>query len=249
MKPTRPTYSPPPSRHKRRGTTIRAAHLPPPTKSGCRPLAVRSGNARSSKASVFTLVVMNTGVLDELYAPRLAVAARRWIEPFLNSFMRIIELVAEGETVVGRCSCAGTHTNTWLGHRATWRRFTNVAELYFFRVVNGRVTRAWGLEDTADRLLTSASISHAWVPKSSTKEPHTALTTSSSPSRRQRSTKADSRSVTSGRPSRTVLTVKRKRSLISRCRSSSPPLSARCSSVTRLPPGPRSPFGQRTWRE
>ena len=103
--------------------------------------------------------VMNQGrvsVLDELYAPRLAPVARRWVEPFLASFsdvrMRIIELVAEGEAVVGRFACSGTHTGTWLGQPATGRRFTNVAEVYFFRVVDGRISKAWGLEDTADRL-------------------------------------------------------------------------------------------------
>jgi predicted ester cyclase len=94
--------------------------------------------------------------LDDLYAPRLATAARRWIEPFLASFsdvhMRIVELVAEGETVVGRFTCSGTHTGTWLGHPATGRRFEDVAEVYFFRVVDGRIVRAWGLEDTQERL-------------------------------------------------------------------------------------------------
>lgn len=105
------------------------------------------------------------GALDELYDPRLAVAARRWIEPFLTSFgdvhMRIVELVAEHETVVGRFACSGTHTGTWLGHPATGRRFEDVAEVYFFRVVEGRIVRAWGLEDTHERLrqlgLTSAA--------------------------------------------------------------------------------------------
>ena len=98
----------------------------------------------------------NLGALDDLYAPRLAPAARRWVEPFLESFsdvqMRIVQLVAEGETVVGRFSCSGTHTGTWLGHPPTGRRFTDVAEVYFFRVVDGRITRAWGLEDTIARL-------------------------------------------------------------------------------------------------
>jgi hypothetical protein len=103
--------------------------------------------------------VMNDGelsVLEELYSLRLAPAARRWVEPFLASFtdvhMRIVELVAEGETVVGRFACSGTHTGTWLGHPATGRRFTDVAEVYFFGVVDGRIVRAWGLEDTAARL-------------------------------------------------------------------------------------------------
>jgi predicted ester cyclase len=94
--------------------------------------------------------------LDDVYAPRLAAAARRWIEPFLASFsdvhMRIVQLVAEGETVVGRFTCSGTHTGTWLGHPATGRRFEDVAEVYFFRVVDGRIVRAWGLEDTYERL-------------------------------------------------------------------------------------------------
>lgn len=66
--------------------------------------------------------------------------------------MRIVERVAEGETVVGRFACSGTHTGKWLGHPATGRRFTDVAEVYFFGVVGGRIVRAWGLEDTTDRL-------------------------------------------------------------------------------------------------
>lgn len=103
--------------------------------------------------------VMNQGdlgVINELYAPRLAEAAHGWVASFLNSFsdvhMRIVELVAEDEAVVARFSCSGTHTNTWIGHPPSGRRFTNVAEVYFFRIVNGRITRAWGLEDTADRV-------------------------------------------------------------------------------------------------
>lgn len=103
--------------------------------------------------------VINRGdlsALDELYAPRLAPVARRWVEPFLASFsdvqMRIVELLAEGEHVVGRFACSGTHTGAWLGYPATGRRFSRVAEVYFFRVVDGRIVRAWGLEDTMERL-------------------------------------------------------------------------------------------------
>ena len=103
--------------------------------------------------------VLNNGrldVLDELYEPRLAPAARQWIEPFLASFsdvsMRIVELVGEGDRVAGRLSCSGTHTGAWLGHPPTGRRFTNIAEVYFFRVRAGRISHAWGLEDTHTRL-------------------------------------------------------------------------------------------------
>lgn len=103
--------------------------------------------------------VMNAGDLDavdRIYHPRSAPAAKRWIEPFLNSFsdiqMRIIELIAEDGTVVARFACSGTHSGTWLGHPPTGRRFTDVAEVYIFRIREGRIVRAWGLEDTEARL-------------------------------------------------------------------------------------------------
>lgn len=113
------------------------------------------------KALVRRLIdeVMNAGrldVLEELYAPAMARAARRWIAPFRASFpdmrMEIVELVAEGETVVGRFRCSGTHLGEWLGHAPTGRRFERVDEVYFFRVRDGRIARAWGLEDTLSRL-------------------------------------------------------------------------------------------------
>ena len=128
------------------------------------PAAGTPGNAAAvevGKQLVRRLVdqVLNNGrldVLDELYEPRLAPTARRWIEPFLASFsdvsMRIVELVAEGDRVVGRFSCSATHTGVWLGHPPTGRRFTNIAEVYFFRIRGGRISHAWGLEDTHARL-------------------------------------------------------------------------------------------------
>jgi predicted ester cyclase len=95
-------------------------------------------------------------VIDEIYEPKLVRPARSWIEPFLDSFadveMRIVELVAEGERVVGRFSCSGTHVGSWLGHPATGRRFVNVAEVYFFTVRDGRIVAAWGLEDLWARI-------------------------------------------------------------------------------------------------
>jgi predicted ester cyclase len=103
--------------------------------------------------------VLNAGrveVLEELYDPRLARAARRWIEPFLASFsdvhMRVEELIAEDDRVVGRFACSGTHTGPWLGHAPTGRRFTDIGEVYVFRLADGRITHAWGLEDTWRRL-------------------------------------------------------------------------------------------------
>jgi hypothetical protein len=60
--------------------------------------------------------VVNAGridVIDELYAPHIAEGARRWIAPFLESFpdvqMEIVDLIAEGEKVVGRFRCSADH--------------------------------------------------------------------------------------------------------------------------------------------
>jgi predicted ester cyclase len=107
----------------------------------------------------FTDEVMNAGrrdVIDELYAPALARAAKRWIAPFQASFpdmcMEIVELVAEGDTVVGRFRCSGTHLGEWMGHPPTGRRFTRIDEVGFFRIEDGKITRAWSLEDTLRRL-------------------------------------------------------------------------------------------------
>ena len=103
--------------------------------------------------------VLNGGrlqVLDELYTPAMARAARMWIEPFMSSFpdlqMEVVELVAEGDTVVGHFRCSATHLGEWRGHAPTGRRLEGVDEVYFFRVRAGRIARAWGLEDTLSRI-------------------------------------------------------------------------------------------------
>lgn len=115
----------------------------------------------ANKALVRRLVddVLNAGrldVLDELYTPRMAPVARRWIEPFRTAFpdvkMEIVELVAEDDTVVGRFTCSGTHLGDWRGYPPTGRRFERVDEVYFFAIRDGRIARAWGLEDTCARL-------------------------------------------------------------------------------------------------
>jgi predicted ester cyclase len=116
---------------------------------------------QANKAVVRRLVaeVLNGGrleVIDELYAPELAPAARRWITPFRVSFpdvhMEIVDLVAEGDKVVGRFTCSATHLGEWLGHAPTGRRFERVDEVAIFRLRDGRITNAWSLEDTLSRL-------------------------------------------------------------------------------------------------
>jgi predicted ester cyclase len=116
---------------------------------------------KSNKAVVRRLIdeVLNAGqmnVIDELYAPALAPRAKRWIAPFRASFpdmqMTVIDLIAEGDTVVGHFTCSGTHTGEWRGHAPTGRRFEAVDEVYIFRFQEGRIVHAWGIEDTLGRL-------------------------------------------------------------------------------------------------
>ena len=113
-----------------------------------------------NKATVRRLIaeVLNGGrleVIDELYAPELAPAARRWITPFRASFpdvhMEIAELIAEGDKVVGRFTCSATHLGAWLGHAATGRRFERVDEVAIFQLRDGRIVHAWSLEDNLGR--------------------------------------------------------------------------------------------------
>jgi predicted ester cyclase len=113
------------------------------------------------KAVVRRLVteVFNEGrleVLDELCVPERAGRARVWIAPFRESFsdvqMEIVDLLAEGDRVVARFACSGTHSGVWLGHPPTHRRFRRVPEVYFFGFTENRISTAWGLEDTQRRL-------------------------------------------------------------------------------------------------
>ena len=117
--------------------------------------------SEQNKATVRRLVeeVLNGGhldLIDELYAPELAPAAKRWITPFRASFpdvhMEVIDLIAEGNKVVGRFTCSATHLGEWRGHAPTGRRFERVDEVSIFRLREGRIVHAWALEDTLGRL-------------------------------------------------------------------------------------------------
>ena len=117
--------------------------------------------SQDNKAVIRRLIaeVLNGGrleVVDELYAPELAPAARCWITPFRVSFpdvqMEIVDLIAEGDKVVGRFTCSATHLGAWLGHAPTGRRFERVDEVSIFRFRDGRIVHVWSLEDTLGRL-------------------------------------------------------------------------------------------------
>jgi predicted ester cyclase len=95
-------------------------------------------------------------VLDDVADGEFAELARRWISPFRGAFpdfsMEIVELVEEGETIVGHFKCSGTHTGEWLGVAPTGRRFERVDEIYVFRVRDGKLVEAFGVEDNLTRL-------------------------------------------------------------------------------------------------
>lgn len=94
-------------------------------------------------------------LIDELFTPETAASAREWFGAFRGSFpdvhMDVVELVAEGDTVVGRFECSATHLGEWRGHAPTGHRFESVDEVYFFTFSGDRIERTWGVEDTLDR--------------------------------------------------------------------------------------------------
>jgi predicted ester cyclase len=94
-------------------------------------------------------------LVDELFAPEMAASAREWFGAFRGSFpdvhMELVELVADGDTVVGRFKCSATHLGEWRGNEPTGRRFEDVDEVYFFGFDGDRIASVWGLEDTLDR--------------------------------------------------------------------------------------------------
>jgi predicted ester cyclase len=98
----------------------------------------------------------NLDVLDEVADGEIALAARQWIGPFRESFpdfrMEIIDLVAEGDKVAAHFRCSGTHLGEWQGHPPTGRHFSDVDEIYIFRISNGKLMGAFGVEDNLTRL-------------------------------------------------------------------------------------------------
>jgi predicted ester cyclase len=94
-------------------------------------------------------------LVDELFTPEAAAFAREWFGAFRRSFpdlrMELVELIGEGDRVVGRFTCSATHLGDWRGHAPTGRRFEDVDEVYFFAFAGDRIAAVWGIEDTLDR--------------------------------------------------------------------------------------------------
>jgi predicted ester cyclase len=95
--------------------------------------------------------------IDEVATGQIARDARRWVGPFRESFpdfqMELLDVIAEGDKVVGYFKCSGTHEGEWRGHAPTGRRFESVDEVYIFRVDNGKLASALAVvEDNLTRL-------------------------------------------------------------------------------------------------
>jgi ketosteroid isomerase-like protein len=97
----------------------------------------------------------NLEALDELCSPKLAPKLRAAFTQFRGAFpdwhQELLELVAEGSTVVARFRCTGTHRGAWQGLEPTGRTM-RIDEVYFFRFADNRITGMWGLEDTWTRM-------------------------------------------------------------------------------------------------
>jgi predicted ester cyclase len=95
-------------------------------------------------------------VLAEVADGEFAQAARQWVGPFREAFpdfsMEIVDLVAEEEKVAAHFRCSGTHLGEWMGRPPSGRRFQDVDEIYIFRVRNGKLTGATGVEDNLSRI-------------------------------------------------------------------------------------------------
>jgi len=98
----------------------------------------------------------NLDVLAEVADGEFAQAAWQWVGPFRTAFpdfsMEIVDLVAEEEKVAAHFRCSGTHLGEWMGRPPSGRRFQDVDEIYIFRVRNGKLTDATGVEDNLSRM-------------------------------------------------------------------------------------------------
>jgi predicted ester cyclase len=90
-------------------------------------------NKRLVRRVVEVVNERNLDALGEVAAGEFATVAKRWVRPFRGSFpdfrMRILDLIAERDTVVAHLKCSGTHEGDWLGVAPTGRRFDEVDEV------------------------------------------------------------------------------------------------------------------------
>jgi ketosteroid isomerase-like protein len=118
-------------------------------------------SVEANKALVRRLIEIvnegDLGAIGEVATGDIARDAERWIGPFRRSFpdfrMEVVDVIAEGDKVVGHFKCSGTHEGEWRGRPATGRRVEGIDEIYVFRVEDGRLASALAIvEDNLTRL-------------------------------------------------------------------------------------------------
>ena len=95
--------------------------------------------------------------LEEVASGPVAEAARAWIGPFRESFpdfrMELVETVAEPGKVAAYFKCSGTQQGEWQGRPPSGRSFSDVDEVYIFRVSDGKLAGAIAvIEDNLTRM-------------------------------------------------------------------------------------------------
>lgn len=97
----------------------------------------------------------NMDLIDDLFIQEIAKPTRCSFTAFRSAFpdwrMEVVELVAEGNTVVGRFRCSGTNEGVFKGTPPTGKHM-DVDEVYFLRVEDGKFVYFWGLEDDLRRM-------------------------------------------------------------------------------------------------
>ena len=92
----------------------------------------------------------NLDSVDALLTPKLAGPIKQPFIAFRSAFpdwrMEIAEIVAEGNTMVGRLRCSGTNQGEFKEVPSTGKRM-EVDEVYLLRVENGKFVGFWSLED------------------------------------------------------------------------------------------------------
>jgi predicted ester cyclase len=95
--------------------------------------------------------------VDEVATGDVARQAKGWVGPFRTSFpdfrMDVVDVIAEGDKVVGYFKCSGTQLGEWQGRPASGRRFEGVDEVYIFLVRDGKLASAVAIvEDNLTRM-------------------------------------------------------------------------------------------------
>lgn len=94
-------------------------------------------------------------ILPDIFAPELVEPVRDAFETFRAAFPdwreTVVEMIAGGEQIAVRLKCRGILRGTFMGIEPNGRR-QEVDEVFFLRIVDGRIVNYWGLEDNLKRL-------------------------------------------------------------------------------------------------